>query len=87
MGPLFQPNDFIHAHFKGIFYRLMRERLGWQRNLSLRPSKEGLNIYARSKLLKGLNVPAVAEVAKAKNYVTHLSKVCMKDIKQSCNII
>ena len=22
MGPFFQPNDFIHAHFKSIYYRL-----------------------------------------------------------------
>ena len=37
--------------------------MGLQRDLRLRPAKDALRFYARSKLLKGLNVSTIAEVS------------------------
>ena len=37
--------------------------MGLQRDLRLRPAKDALRFYARSKLLNGLNVSTIAEVS------------------------
>ena len=53
-GPHCQPNDYIHAMLKSIYYKKLREKMGLNADLRLRPAKEDIPTFEGSGLRKGL---------------------------------
>ena len=62
-GPYLQANDFVHGHFRSIYVKLMRARIGLQNDLTTRPPKPEIDKHEVSGLRKGLDPESIAEVA------------------------
>ena len=57
-GPHLQPNDYIQAVFKSIYYNFLRTKMGLNRDLRLRPQKGDIPTFEGSGLRKASPSPS-----------------------------